>query len=162
MSGILGIPTPAWDQPLNLTMPDARQERIASRQAAVEEAERQLLIVPPPEDTEPDLPPTPREGLVQTHDGEIVEQSPGRAQLTDLLLDTQRRRKKAIGPERLKLGQLEGNLLKQLIASEDKELARQKDLFESQVFLDFVGRTIDALADFPEALDKLEKLWGLG
>ena len=134
LEGRYQIPSAAWDQPLHATPADRRKPRL----------------------------PTPRDGLVSTHAGEVIEQSSGRAQLTDLLLDVHRKREIAAGTEHLKLAAVEANLLKQLIAAEDHEIARQTDLFTSAMFLDWVGRTLDALAPWPDSIAALEKVWGLG
>ena len=153
IEAVIGVPYATWDHSLHES---ARETR-----ATVEGPS--IIVMPPAAPLPKVADPTPPEGLVKTSSGEVVEQSLGRANLTDLLIDVKRRRMASQpGPERNKLYTIEANLIKQLVAAEEKELARQTDLFTSQVFLDFLGRTLDALAEWPEAIDKLEKVWGLG
>ena len=129
----LGVPIASWDQPLHQAPAEARR---------VDEL-------------------TPRTGLVKSDSGEIIEQSSGRAQLTDLLIDVQMKRRSAEGPDRVRFMTLEGQLLKQLIASEGDEFERLSQIYSSPMFLDFVGRTLDALAPWPDAVAAVEKVWGL-
>lgn len=156
----IGIPTVTWDQPLNASAVEARAPDPIIVQVTGEARGPAPIVVNMPEAPEP-LPATPTDGLARTNSGDVIEQTLNRARLTDLLLDVQRSRRSATGVERQKLTSLEAGLIKQLIAAEEKELVRQTDLFTSALFHDWVTRTVDTLAPWPDAIDALEKMWGL-